>query len=69
MSNVNRLFDEYSQEDYLCAKFKPTGELLCGYCNQPYESETYQSETHDGYEITMTVCKSCGEVSFPYYED
>lgn len=69
MANVNMLYDKYSQEEYLCAKLKPLGELLCGYCNQPYEPITYESHTQNGCEVIMTVCKCCGEVSFPYQED
>lgn len=62
--NVNRIFDEYSGEDYLCNKTRPRGLLLCGYCHEPYESITYGLHNN-----TMTVCSKCCEVSFPYYED
>lgn len=69
MANVNRIFDQYDSEDYLCFRTKPRGLLLCGYCSQPYEPETHETECVGGEKHMMTVCKSCGEVSFPYYED
>lgn len=62
--NVYAKYDQYDSEDYLCYRTKPTGELLCGYCHQPYEPISYGL-----YNETMTVCSKCGEVSFPYYED
>lgn len=67
--NIKHIFDQYNEEEYLCTRTKPRGMLLCGYCNEPYIPETYESETVDGYEIQMTVCSNCGEVSFPYEED
>lgn len=67
-NNINRIFDEYSQEDYLCHKLRPRGQLLCGYCDEVYEPYTYETEEAGDFP-TMTVCKHCGEVSFPYEED
>lgn len=70
MAKINlRLYDEYAGEPYNMRHGKPRGFMLCGYCDQPYEPETYESQTHDGYGITMTVCSNCGEVCFPYEEE
>lgn len=63
-NNINRIFDEYDSEDYLCYKLKPKGMLRCGYCHDYYESSVDDSCP----ENVLVVCKNCGEVSFPYEE-
>lgn len=62
--NVKRIYDQYSSEDYLCFRLKPRGELLCGYCHEPYEA--VDGHTFDDDDCVSNVCKHCGEVSFPY---
>jgi len=67
MADVNYLYGQYSQEEYLCTRTKPRGMLRCGYCHEYYEPMC--GDERGTTEIDFTVCKHCGEVSFPYEED
>ncbi len=66
-NNINKIYDQYSSEDYLCYKLKPRGELLCGYCHEPYIPVS--SDDFLDVEDCMTVCRCCGEVCQPYEEE
>lgn len=59
--NVNRIFDEYSSEDYLCNKTKPRGELLCLDCHRAYLTEW--DDLHN-----CECCTYCGSMNDPYEE-
>jgi hypothetical protein len=67
VNNINVLYDKYCQEDYLCNKTRPKGMLRCGYCDEYYEPMC--GDERGTTEIGYTVCKNCGEISFPYEEE
>lgn len=63
--NINRIFDDLNQEDYLCYRLKPRGMLRCGHCHEYYESVVDDSDPDN----PMVVCKSCYEPCMPYEEE
>lgn len=52
MSNVYRIFDNYSSEDYLCNKTRPIDikAYSCAYCGQDFDEI-----------VCDDYCKECGE--------
>lgn len=55
--NIDRIFDEYSQEDYLCHKLKPRDipEYVCAHCNHDISEDDFGLE----------ICFWCGEYLHP----
>lgn len=62
MSNIGRIFDELSSEDYLCHKLRPVGHTICTDCHNIYES--YWDDLDE-----RQCCVHCGSMNDPYKED
>lgn len=66
--NINRIFDEYDSEDYLCYRTKPIAQLICSACHNPHEY-TCAYEAGGAGDIGYYCCAVCHSMDEPYEEE